>query len=130
MADEKAPCGLAFATSCILPRHFFWNSASPTASTSSTIEDLRLQVGRHRERQPHVHAAAVALDRRVEELLHLGEGHDLVELRLDLAAAHAEDRAVEEDVLAAGQFRVEARADLQQAGDPALERDPARRSAR
>ena len=43
-------------------------------------EDFRLDVGRDREGQPHVHPAAVPLHRRVEELLHLGEGDDLVEL--------------------------------------------------
>ncbi|CAA9406152.1 MAG: hypothetical protein AVDCRST_MAG64-1988 [uncultured Phycisphaerae bacterium] len=88
-------------------------------------QDLRLQVGRDRERQPDVHAAAVALDRRVEELLDLAERDDLVELALDLGAAHPEDRAVEEDVLAAGQLGVEAGADLQQRRDPPAEHRPA-----
>ena len=72
-------------------------------------QDLRLQVRGHRERQPHVHAARVALDRRVDEPLDPGELDDLVELRLDLAPAHAEDRAVEEDVLAARSARGESR---------------------
>ena len=44
-------------------------------------QDLRLQVRGDREGQPNVHAAAVALDRRVEEALDLGERDDLVELR-------------------------------------------------
>ena len=43
-------------------------------------QDFRLQVRGHGERQPHVHAAGIVLDRRVEELLDLGEGDDLVEL--------------------------------------------------
>ena len=76
----------------ILPRHFFWNATSPTASTSSTIRISGLEVGRDRERQPDVHAARVPLHRRVEEPLDLGEGDDLVELAVDLPAAHAEDR--------------------------------------
>ena len=66
------------------------------------------------EGEPHVHPAGVALDRRVEEPLDLGEGDDLVELAADLAPAHAEDGAVEEDVLPAGELRVEAGADLEQ----------------
>ena len=47
-------------------------------------------------------------------------------LRFDLAASHAEDRAVEIDVLAAGQLRVKAGADFEQAADAAaqLDRDP------
>ena len=85
---------------------------------------------RHGEREPHVHAAGVALHRRVEELLDLGERDDLVELARDLGAAHAEDGAVEEDVLAAGQLRVEAGADLEQARHAAAEVARGPRSAR
>ena len=43
-------------------------------------QDFRFQMRGHGERQPHIHARTVALDRRVEELLDLGEGDDLVEL--------------------------------------------------
>ena len=43
-------------------------------------QDVGLEVRRDGERQAHVHAAGVALDRRVEELSDLGEGDDLVEL--------------------------------------------------
>ena len=50
-----------------------------------------------------------------------GEGDDLVELASDLGPRHAEDRAVEEDVLAAGELRVEAGADLEQARDAAVD---------
>ena len=56
-------------------------------------------------------------------MLHLGEGHDFVELCGDLGPRHAEDRAVEEDVLAAGQLGVKARADLEQARRPASQPD-------
>ena len=69
----------------------------------------------------------IALHRRVEELLDLGKGDDLVELAPDLGARHAEDRAVEIDVLAAGQFGMEAGADLEQAGDAAPDGDAAPR---
>ena len=88
-------------------------------------KDLRLEVGRHREGEPHIHAAAVALHRRVEKPVDLGEGHDLIELAFDLQPAHPKDRAVEEDVLAAGEFRVEAGAHLQQAGHPTAQADAA-----
>ena len=40
---------------------------------------------------------------------------------LDLVPLHVEDRAVQEDVLAAGQLRVEAGADLEQRADPAAQ---------
>ena len=42
-------------------------------------QDLRLEVGGDGEGQPHRHPARVALDRRVEERLDLGELDDLVE---------------------------------------------------
>jgi hypothetical protein len=80
-------------------------------------QDLRLQVRRHGEREPQLHPARVALDRRVDEALDVGERDDLVELPLDLLALHPEDRAVEEDVLATRQVGVEAGADLEQRPD-------------
>ena len=89
-------------------------------------EDLGLQVGRHGEGQPHVHAAGIVLARGVEELVDAGEVDDLVELAGDLPPRHAEDRAVQVDVLTAGQLRMEARPDLQQAPDPPAQLGPAR----
>src|SRR5262249_51714158 len=65
--------------------------------------------------------------RRVEERLDLGELYDHVKLAGDLPAFHAEDGAVEVDVLAAGQLGVEAGADLQQAADAAGQLDLAAR---
>ena len=50
-------------------------------------QDLRLEVRRDREREPHVHPARVALDGRVDELLDAGELDDVVEALLDLACA-------------------------------------------
>ena len=76
-------------------------------------QDVCVEMCGNREREPHVHAAGVALHRCVDELLDLGEGDDLVELARDLGAAHAEDRPVEVDVLAPAQLRMEAGAHLQ-----------------
>ncbi len=90
-------------------------------------EDLGLEVRRDRERQPQVHAARVPLDRRVDELLDLRERDDLVELALDLGAAHPQDRAVQVDVLAARQLRMESGPDLEQRSDAAVDLgEPAR----
>ena len=94
------------------------------------MQDLGLEVRRDGEREPHVHAARVALDRRVEEPLDPGELDDLVELASDLGRAHAEDRAVEVDVLAAGELGVKAGADLEQRADAAVDVARARASAR
>ena len=54
-----------------------------------------------------------------------GELDDLVEALADLGPAHAEDGAVEEDVLAPGQLGVEAGPDLEQRADAAGHLGPA-----
>ena len=56
----------------------------------------------------------------------VGEARDVVEARVDLVAAEAEDRGVEIDVLAPGELRVEAGAELEQRGDAAVDLDRAR----
>src|SRR6185503_2832080 len=66
-------------------------------------------------------ATRVVLDRRVDEPLDFGKGHDLVELARDLCTAHSEDGAAQEDVLAPGQLGVESRADLEQGADAAAD---------
>ena len=131
-ARRRAPSGRCSRAPPSGPRQRRWNSASPTESTSSTKQDLRLEMRRDGEREPHVHAARVALDGRVDEPLHARELDDVVEPLLDLATLHPEDRAVQVDVLAAGELLVEAGSDLEQAPDAAAdlgaalgrERDP------
>src|SRR5438132_1521671 len=86
-------------------------------------ENLRLEVRRDGEGQAGVHAARVMLDRRLQEFFDLGEGDDLIEPAIDLTPLHAEDRAIEIDVLPAGQLGVEAGADFQQAADAAGDLD-------
>src|SRR5205807_9299522 len=66
---------------------------------------FRLQVCRDREGKAHVHAAGVAFHRRIQELLYLGKGHNILELSIDLPPAHAEDTTVEVNVFAARQYR-------------------------
>ena len=53
-------------------------------------------------------------------LLDPREVDDLVELAVDLGRPHPEDRAVQIDVLAAGQVGVESRPDLQKRADAAV----------
>ena len=48
-------------------------------------QHVGIDVNRDREAEPHVHAGRVGLDRRVDEVLQLGELDDLVEARCDLA---------------------------------------------
>ena len=72
-------------------------------------QHVGIDVDRHRETEAHVHAGRVGLDRRVDELLELGELDDLVEAARDLLLRQAEHDAVDEDVLAAGDLRDESR---------------------
>ena len=71
----------------------------------------------HGEGEAHAHPAAVAFHRRVYEICDFGKGHDIVELFGDFARGHAEDRAVEEDVVAPGEFIVKAGAHFEQRCD-------------
>ena len=113
-----------------MPRHFALELRVPDGKHLIDDQNLRFQVGRHGERQPHVHAAGIMLHRRVEELFHFREGDDLIEFPGDFRPSHSEDGAVQEHILAAGQFGMEARADFQQAADPAVNLDFARRRLR
>jgi hypothetical protein len=88
-------------------------------------QNLGLEMRGDGEGQSDVHAAAEALDGCVEKLLDFGERHDLVEFAADLGTGHAEDRAIDEDVLAASKLGMKSRAHLEQAGDPAVQRDAA-----
>ena len=89
-------------------------------------QNLRFQMGGDREGEAHIHPAGIAFDRGVQEFLDVREGDDLVKLSFDLDAHHAKDRAVEENVLPARQFRVKAGADFKQARDLAFEVNAAR----
>src|SRR5262249_62355817 len=64
------------------------------------------------------------------EGLHAREGHDLVELPVDLPLAHPEDGAVQVDVLAPREIAVKAGPDLEQASDPAVQLHAAGRGRR
>ena len=102
-------------TSPILTKHFFWNAASPTAQDFVHKKDFGFEMRGDGEGEAHSHAAAVVLEGRVDEAL------DFVEFADDFRFAHAEDRAADETVFAAGQFRVKAGADFEQAGDASVE---------
>ena len=93
-------------------------------------QHFRIDVDRHREPEAHVHAGGVCLDRRVDELLHLGELDDLFEALGDLALCQAEHDPVDEDVLAAGYLRVKSGAELDERGDPSVHSHRAARRLR
>src|SRR5215469_8422662 len=79
----------------------------------------------HSEGEANVHAARIMLHGRVDEFLDLGEGDDFIEFSSNLALAHAQDCAVNEDVLPPGEFGMEAGADFEEAADAAVNFRPA-----
>ena len=95
---------------------------SPTASASSTSRISGIHVDRHRERQPHHHAARVRLHRLIDEVADLRERLDVAVALVDLPRGEAENRAVQVDVVAPAEFRIEARAQFQQRRDAAVDR--------
>ena len=59
------------------------------ADSQDLIDDknLRLEMRGNREREPHIHPAAIIFDRRIEEFLDFGKSDDLVEFSADFALA-------------------------------------------
>ena len=71
-------------------------------------EDVGVEVGGDGEGEAHIHAAGVILDGGVNEVFEAGELNNLLKLSVDFFGAHANDGAVEIDILAAAQLGVEA----------------------
>ena len=86
-------------------------------------QDVGVDMGADREGEARIHAAGIGLDRLVDEVADAGEGLDVVEARVDLVLRQPEERGGEVHVLAAGEFRVEACAELQQGANPAPDVD-------
>ena len=92
-------------------------------------QDVGVEERGDREAEAHRHPRRVRPHGPVDRILELGEGDDLVEALADVGATEALDRAVQEHVLAAGEVRVEAGAELEERADPALRLDVRPRSA-
>ena len=86
-------------------------------------EHVRLDVRGDGEAEPHEHPRRVRPHRQVDELLELRERDDLVHQLAHACAREAVDRAVQVDVLAAGEVGVEAGAELEQRRDAAARLD-------
>ncbi|MPM95990.1 hypothetical protein SDC9_143146 [bioreactor metagenome] len=71
-------------------------------------------MGRHRESQAHVHTTGITLDRCIQKLFDLREGHDLIKFSIYLGTLHAQNGTVEVDVLPTGELGVKTGAHLQQ----------------
>ena len=88
-------------------------------------EHVGIDVHRDREAEARRHPARVRLDRRVEEAPELREALDLRHRRFGHAACESQQRTVEVGVLASGEVGVKARAELEERGHAALDRDRA-----
>ena len=128
--DARSQMERTWSGECVtkrMVRPSFWNWLDPVDALALEAlvahrqdlvdhQDVGVDVDGHGEAQPHVHARRVELDRAVDELLELGEVDDGVEDPVDLPLGHAEQRAVQVDVLPAGEVLLEPGAQLQQAG--------------
>ena len=86
-------------------------------------QDVGIEVRRDGEAQPHVHARRVVLDRHVDEVGEPGILDDRIVDALDLRPRQPVDRGVEKQVLASGELRMEADAELDHRRDPGVARD-------
>ena len=83
-------------------------------------QNFRFQVCSYGKSQAHIHPAGIAFDRSINEFLHSGKINYLIKLRANLGLGHPQNRAVEKNVFASRQFRVETGPHLQQTGDTSL----------
>src|ERR1700726_26701 len=67
-------------------------------------ENLGFEMRRHRKSKANVHTRGISLYRGVQEFFDTGESHDFVEFSCDFAPCHAEDGAVQKDVLTPSKF--------------------------
>src|SRR5690242_18020123 len=100
-------------TRSIISNLFNFFAASSDEPNVAHREDLvnqqhiRLSVDSDGESQSNVHTTTVGLHRRVQDIrIQTGEFDDLIEFTVDLTSIHAENRAVDVDILPAGQHRM------------------------
>src|SRR5882724_11177961 len=65
-------------------------------------QNFRVEMRGDGESEAHVHAAGVMFHGGVDEFVDFGKGDDLVKLPIDLDTLHSQNRAVQENILAAG----------------------------
>src|SRR5688500_4399931 len=79
---------------------------------------LRLEKSGYRKCQSQLHAAAVMLQRCIDELFHACKINDLVKLQSYRSLFHPQQRAVEENILSSCQLGVKSCSYLEQASYP------------
>ena len=70
-------------------------------------QNFGIHMDRHRECEPHDHAARICLDGTIDEVADLREGLDFGEASVHFLSGKAQDRAIEINVVAAGELGIE-----------------------
>src|SRR5271157_2900667 len=78
----------------------------------------------HRKRQPDIHAGRVAFDGCVEKILNFREIDNLIEFLGNLSVRHAQNGAVEKNVLAPGELLMKSSTYFEEACGPAIDPEP------
>src|SRR4030095_1124660 len=86
-------------------------------------QNIRIDVGGNRKPEAGIHARRVPLDRCIDEFLAPGESNNGIKAPTDLVSRHAQNRAIEVDVLATSKVWVKARTDLDESGDTTCHAD-------
>jgi len=84
-------------------------------------DDLGVRVGGDGKAEANVHARGIVLDGHVDKHVQLGKVDDVIHLATDLVVGQAQDRAVQIDVLPAGEVGMKARPQLQEGTQPAVD---------
>ena len=116
MADEEQRlCGYELAQES----HAFLREKSVSHRQGLVHDkDVRIHMGDDGKGQAHDHAAGIVAHRLVDEVADIRKVHDGVVAGGDLVIAQPQDGGIQEDVLAPGEFGIEAAAQLQQGGHP------------
>src|SRR6185437_13982430 len=84
-------------------------------------QNFGIHVRRNGKAKARIHSGRIPFHRRIKKLFQLGEGHNLVKLLRDLGALHPKNGAVEINIFAPGQIRMESRAQFDQSAVPSID---------
>ena len=97
---------------------FLGEKSVPNGQGFVDDQDVRVHVSDHGECQAHVHAARIILDGLLDEVPDVREGGDVVESCVDFFLGEPQHRRIHVHILAAGEFGIEARSQLEQGRRP------------
>src|SRR6202000_476444 len=118
---DKQDRSAAVRETAHLAKAFFLEGSIPDCEHLVDNQYLWLEMRSYGKRQANIHARGIPLHRRVQKLLDLAEGDDLIELTPNLRSGHSQNGAVQEDILPPGQLLMKAGAHLKQATHSAVQ---------